>query len=295
VTAAPEPGAAGAARRGVPGALLVIAGYSLFAVMDGLSKLLAADYPVVQIVWARYVAFLVLVTAVLWPRYGRSLIATRRPWAQFGRGLLPIAGSLMIVGAFRTVPLVEVTALMFLVPLFTVALAIPLLGERVSIGQWLALLVGFVGVLVVIRPGGVTFQWPMLLPLGTAFTFALYQIVTRQLGRTESMPSLLYAIAWVGAAVMSLIVPFAWVTPDLRGAGLMALSGLVLGLGHLCIIAAFARGPAAGLAPFSYFQIVASTLIGVLVFGEVPDLWAVLGTALIIGAGIYVWRSPAKR
>ncbi|HYE01147.1 MAG TPA: DMT family transporter [Alphaproteobacteria bacterium] len=295
MTAAPEPGAAGAARRGVPGALLVIAGYSLFAVMDGLSKLLAADYPVVQIVWARYVAFLVLVTAVLWPRYGRSLIATRRPWAQFGRGLLPIAGSLMIVGAFRTVPLVEVTALMFLVPLFTVALAIPLLGERVSIGQWLALLVGFVGVLVVIRPGGVTFQWPMLLPLGTAFTFALYQIVTRQLGRTESMPSLLYAIAWVGAAVMSLIVPFAWVTPDLRGAGLMALSGLVLGLGHLCIIAAFARGPAAGLAPFSYFQIVASTLIGVLVFGEVPDLWAVLGTALIIGAGIYVWRSPAKR
>jgi drug/metabolite transporter (DMT)-like permease len=191
-------------------------------------------------------------------------------------------------------PLADATAISFASPLLVVALSAPLLGERVSVHGWVGVACGFAGVLVIARPGAGAIAWAALFPLATALLFALYQVLTRLVSRGDD-PSV--TLAWtvtVGLVLTTpLLVPY-W-HPVGGGADwlLLALSGVLFGAGQYLLIRAFAMAPAAVLAPFTYAQIVAAVVFGVAVFGEVPDLWTMVGTALLVLAGVYVLRRQA--
>ena len=185
--------------------------------------------------------------------------------------------------------------LMFVSPLMLTALAVPLLKERVGLHRWSAVVIGFLGVLIIVRPGGTTMQWAALLPLLTAFLYALYQIATRVLSRTTpSLVTFAYMVV-VGTAGSTLALPFVWRTPDALGWVMMAASGLLHGLAHYLVTRAFALAPAAILAPFNYAQLIGATAFGYFVFGDLPDRWTIVGALVIVAAGLYVayrerWR-----
>jgi drug/metabolite transporter (DMT)-like permease len=268
--------------------LCLVGGVVLFALMDGVSKLLTAGYPTAQLVWARY-AFAVPVLLVAnpvgaWP----SLLSSERPALQVGRALLPLLANTTAVLALAVLPLADATAITFVYPLLTVALAVPLLGERVEARAWLGVLLGFVGILVIVRPGGGALAWAALLPLATAFTFALYQVLTRLVSRADPpMVTLAWTLA-VGLVATSSVLTLAWQPPSGRDWLLLAVSGVLFGLGQLLLIRAFASAPAAVLAPFSYVQIIAAVVFGALLFGHWPDLATVGGAVLIVLAGLLV-------
>jgi drug/metabolite transporter (DMT)-like permease len=274
--------------------LLVIAAVSLYAVIDGLAKVMVQDMDVMQIIWSRYVFALPLLPFVVGRRWP-ELFATERPGLQVARGLLPIVGGIAIVLALGTMPLADATALMFVSPLMLTALVVPLLKERVGLHRWSAVVIGFLGVLIIVRPGGTTMQWAALLPLLTAFLYALYQIATRVLSRTTpSLVTFAYMVV-VGTAGSTLALPFVWRTPDALGWAMMAASGLLHGLAHYLVTRAFALAPAAILAPFNYAQLIGATAFGYFVFGDLPDRWTIVGALVIVAAGLYVayrerWR-----
>ena len=217
----------------------------------------------------------------------REFLLIGRPWLQSARALLPpLAGGAIVLGAAR-MPLADVTSIQFVAPLLVVGLSIPLLGERVAWWKWAAAGVGFMGVLVIARPGAGGFGWAILLPLTTALLSAVNQIAMRWLGAVDARISLLYT-AIIGFLVTTVPVPFFWRAPDPAGWALIALSGVMYGAAHLCMIMAFARAPASDLAPVSYVQIIAATIFGFLIFGDLPDRPTVTGALLIAGAGLYL-------
>lgn len=277
------------------GMLLMATGVSLFAVIDGMAKVLAADLPAMQIIWGRYL-FSLLPLAVLIPRrHWPTLLVTDRLPLQIVRALLPLLAGFFIVLALRHMPLADATAILFVSPLMVTALSIPLLGERVGPHRWAAVLVGFAGVVVIVRPGAGAMHWAALLPLGTAFVYALYQIATRVLSHSAAPMSTLAFTILVGLAASTLALPFGWRAPSAAQWGLLALSGILHGLSHFCIIRAFLTAGAATLAPFNYAQIVAAILFGLLVFGDFPDAVTILGALVIVAAGLYVaWRERVR-
>jgi drug/metabolite transporter (DMT)-like permease len=267
--------------------LLIVASCAVFGALDGIGKYLAADYHIVQIVWARYATFLPAALLLLGRRRWQDVWRAGRPGFQSARALLPpLAGGAIVLGAAR-MPLADATAIQFVAPLLVVGLSIPLLGERVQWWKWAAAGVGFIGVLVIARPGAGGVGWAMLLPLTTALLSALHQIATRWLGAIDPRITLLYT-AVIGFAVTTAAAPFFWTPPSVAGWALFALSGIMYGVAHYCMILAYARAPASDLAPVSYVQIVAATIFGFLVFGDLPDRATFAGALLIVGAGLYV-------
>jgi drug/metabolite transporter (DMT)-like permease len=267
--------------------LLVIAAVTLYAVIDGLAKVMVQDMDVLQIIWARFTFALPLLPFIIGRRWS-ELLHVQRTGLLVARGLIPIVGGISIVLALSTMPLADATALMFVSPLMLTALAVPLLKERVGLHRWSAVVIGFLGVLVVVRPGRGAMQGAALLPLLTAFLYALYQIATRVLSRTTpAFVSFSYMVV-VGTAGSTLVLPFVWRTPDALGWAMMAASGLLHGLAHYLVTRAFALAPAAILAPFNYAQLIGATVFGYLVFRDLPDRWTIVGALVIVAAGLYV-------
>ena len=267
--------------------LLVVAAVSLYAVIDGLAKVMVQDMDVLQIIWSRFAFSLPLLPLIVGSRW-RELLGTERPGLQIARGLIPIIAGGAVVLALRVMPLADATALMFASPLMLTALAVPLLKERVGLHRWSAVIIGFVGVLIIVRPGGGTMQWAALLPLITAFVYALYQIATRVLSRSAPpLVSFTYMVI-VGTVASTLALPFVWRTPNGLGWALMAVSGLLHGLAHYLVTRAFTLAPAAILAPFNYTQLIGATVMGYLLFGDLPDRWTIVGALVIVAAGLYV-------
>jgi len=267
--------------------LLVIAAVTLYATIDGLAKLMMQDMDVMQIIWARFAFALPLLPIIVGRRWP-ELLHVERPGLLIARGLIPIVAGISIVLALSAMPLADATALMFVSPLMLTALAVPLLGEHVGLHRWSAVVIGFLGVLVIVRPGGGAMQGVALLPLLTALLYALYQIATRVLSRTTPpLVSFAYMVI-VGTVGSTLALPFVWRTPDALGWTLMAASGLLHGLAHYLVTRAFALAPAAVLAPFNYAQLIGATAFGYLVFGDLPDRWTIVGALVIVAAGLYV-------
>ena len=274
--------------------LLVALGVTFFAIIDSLAKHLEPDYSVAQIVWARYVFAVPVILAFARPSTWPSLLSSRQMAMQIGRGLLPLLASVVVVFGLAKIPLAEFTAISFAAPLLVVALSAPLLKERITIHSWIGVLLGFLGVIVIVRPGGGVISWAAIYPLALALFFALYQITTRLVSRGDApMVTLAWTIA-VGLVLTTPLLPFAWRPVSGNGWLLLILSGIFFGLSHLVLIRAFSMAPAAVLTPFTYAQIIAATLLGVVVFGDVPDAWAVAGMALIALAGLYVLRRQAS-
>lgn len=258
--------------------------------MDGFGKLLAENYSVIQIVWARYAFAIPIVLLMANRGTWQAALRFDRPWLQLLRGVLPLVASMSVIVGLTLMPLADFTAISFASPLLVVALAAPVLKERISVHSWIGVLCGFLGILIIVRPGVGVIAWAALFPLATAFLFALYQLLTRLVSRVSDPLVSLGWIIFVGFALTTPMLPFAWQEVTGRGWALLVLTGLLFGMGHFLVIRAFSIAPAAVLTPFTYVQIVAAIAFGIAVFGEVPDLWAMAGTALIIASGLYVLR-----
>jgi drug/metabolite transporter (DMT)-like permease len=269
---------------------LFVAGVSCFAVMDGLGKLLSADFPLVQLVWARSAFAIPVILATTAPAGWLSLLRCERPFLQITRGLLPLLAGAAVLLGLRFMSLADATVITFAAPLFVVALSAPILRERVGMAAWIGVVLGFLGVLIVVQPGTGSISWAALLPLTTAFLFALYQMLTRLASRGDPPAT---ALAWTiltGFLLTTPFLPLGWSNGNRVAWLLLILSGLLYGTGQLLLIRALAAAPANILTPFTYTQIVGAVIFGMLVLGELPDPWTFIGTALIVLAGLCVVR-----
>lgn len=263
---------------------------ALFNGMDVVSKMLAADHPVVQVAWSRYLFHTLFLLPLLLPRRrgARPLLAAVQPWLQLVRGLGMFGSTVFFILALGRMPIAEAAAIGFISPLFVTALSVPLLGERVEAWRWSALLVGFAGVLVVMRPGSGAFDSAAIYPVLSSVCWALALIASRRIHTADPPSTTLAWTALVGLILASLAVPFFWVTPDLGGWLTMAVMGALSALAQYALIRAFVLGSASLLAPFAYSQMIWATLFGFLAFGAIPDLWTWVGAGIIVASGLYI-------
>lgn len=267
-----------------------------FAVLDCGAKWLVQSMPVLQAVWLRFLFHAAFSTALLVPKFGVGILRTRRPKLQFLRAMfMPVMTGLNF-WALQYLQLAETGAIQFSVPIIIALIAAPLLGERMDRARWMAILVGFIGVLVIVRPGTEGFHPALLLSLINALLYALFNLMTRQLAAHDS-PETTQIYSSVGATLA--ITPFAlaaWQAPP--GAlewSILVLIGISGGLGHYLLALAHRYAPASVLAPFLYQQIVWMVLLGYLVFGDVPDAAVLAGGAIVIASGAYLLYRERER
>lgn len=277
------------------GILYILAAVMVIATMDMLAKYLVRDYSVPLIAWARYNFHIILLLPLLARLGPRKILTTRRLGLQVGRASLLLATTFLIFGALSFIPLADMTTLSLAAPLIATGLSVPILRERVGRRRWIAVLIGFVGVLVVVRPGAGILDWGAVLALAAAVTFGLYQITTRAISRTDGPLTTLFYTALVGAIVTNIIVPFYWQWPSPAGWVYLALTGGLGALGQYLFIKAYGHAPASTLAPYIYTVLIWSAGLGVLAFGDFPDAWTLTGAAIIISSGIYVWHRERRR
>jgi drug/metabolite transporter (DMT)-like permease len=284
------------AEQPVKGIVLICLAVLLFASHDTLAKYLSVFYPIVMVVWARYVVHTLLMLVIFVPRTGFSaVVRTKRPGLQLLRALCLIGTSLFFTTGLRYIPLAEATSVNFLAPLLVTALSVPLLGEQVTRSQWLAVLAGFVGVLIVVRPGGALFTPAILLPLCSALCFGFYQLLTRKLSGIDSPTTSNFLTGIFNSLIMSALLPFFWSTPTLLHASFMIGLGTCGMLGHMLLTQAFRHAAPAMLAPFSYGQILFAGMYGYLIFGHTPDMFGIIGIAVICLSGLAVAWGQRKR
>lgn len=269
----------------------------MFSAMDTLAKLTVRHYPLGSLIWFRYVIHLAFMLLLLAPRMGIGLVKTARPGLQLLRGALLVGSTAFFYLSLRYLPLAEAAAISFIGPVLTTVLSGPLLGEKVSRRQWAAVSLGFAGVLVIVRPGGGVFAPQAVFPLATALCFSLYQIVTRQVAGRENPMTTLFYTALVGAGLTSLALPLSWQTPTPAQFGTMVAIGLLGGAGHFLLIRAVSHASPMALAPFAYSQLVWSTLLGWIAFGDFPGGGSLLGMLIVIAAGLLAvnWRHMRRR
>lgn len=282
---------AAANRRGI---LLVILATAMFVALDATAKYLSQSYPVPQVMWARFFFHLVVVL-VLCARRLPAVLYTQRPGLQFVRSILMLATNGAFFFAIQSMPLADATAIVFAGPLLITALSVPLLGEHVGPRRWVAVAIGFLGALVIIRPGPGILQGVAVLPLISATLFSLYQISTRVLSRFDDpMTTLLYTSV-LGAFLLTCGLPWYWRAPDLEGWLLMAFAGFVGALSQLALIKAIESAPLSVIAPFNYVGLVWAISLGYLVFGDLPDALTFVGAAIIVASGLYVLHREKAR
>ncbi len=274
------------------GVALQLAALATFVVMDTLIKLLAAGYPVTQVMWARFLFGFITVAIALRLTAGHVPWRSRAPGWQTLRSLTLAACNFLFTTALVHIPLADATAVGFASPLFTITLAAIVLKESVGWRRWVGVAIGLLGVVVLLRPPFIfaaePVHWAMLLPLGTAALFAVYQILTRRLAGLDDPRTTIFHTSLAAAVVMSATMPLAWTWPTAGGWAALVLLGILGGAGHGLLVLAFARAPASLLAPMSYTQIIWAVLAGALVFGDIPDVLTVVGMAIVAVGGILV-------
>ena len=273
----------------VVGILLAILAGFLFVTSDTVVKLARQDLPVAMVVWGRFTAHFLLMLLMFPGKKIKQLFKVNNLKLVIIRGILLLLCTFLFFTAIGYIGLAEANSIMFISPFFVVALSIPLLKEQVGIRRWSAVVIGFVGILIILRPGFQEIHWAYLLIIGVAFFFALFTILTRTLSFTETAISMWFYTALVGMLGSSAIVWHYWQTPTLDQTLMLLLIGAIGGGSHYIIIKAYQRASASILAPFQYFQIIWATVYGLLIFDTAPDGWTWLGTAIIIASGLYVW------
>ncbi|MSO93493.1 MAG: DMT family transporter [Rhodospirillales bacterium] len=262
--------------------------------MEATGKVLVLDYPMIQVVWARLAFHSACLAPLIGPRLP-SLFVTKR----LGLHLLRSSTQVVSLGFFFTavgfIPLADASAIHLLSPLFVVALAAPWLGERAGVRTWIGVIAGFLGALIIIRPGTGTMHWAALLPVCSALSTSVLHITTRKLSQTEGTLTILVYTSLVGVVVYSLAVPFVWVTPDLAGWALMILMGCLGFWANFAQIKAFQWASASTASPFIYTGLVWATGYGFVLFGDLPDRWTVLGMMTIAASGIYILRQERRK
>ncbi len=276
------------------GVALVAGATFLFAVADTLGKHLAVLHAVTLILAARYTVNLGIVTAVMWPRHRAALWRTQRTGLVILRGLCLALASISMLLALRVMPVAETVAIIYITPVLVLLAAGPVLGERVSIWGWIGAALGFAGVLLVARPGSGLDPWGVALTLMNASLATGYHLLTRVLARTETTMALMVHTALVGTVVLCGMLAAMGPGP-LPGAvdlGLMLALGALATAGHLMFTSAYREAPAATLAPVNYLHIAFATVLGWLVFSQIPDALGFAGMAMIAAAGLLAaWRA----
>jgi drug/metabolite transporter (DMT)-like permease len=232
---------------------------------------------------------MLVVTPFAWQRIGAGFWRTHHPALQFLRSAFLLTATLCFFGALRYLPLAEGSAITFLAPIFVIVLSGPLLGERPTRSRWVASVAGFMGILILVRPGSAIFHPATLLLVVAALCNALYFLMTRKLAGENAYTTLVYS-ALVGTVGLSLALPWQLHggAPTLHEAALFLLLGLFAGLGHWFVIRAYLLAPASLLTPFAYLQIIWATLYGFAIFGQLPDRWSALGMAVIVANGLWL-------
>jgi len=277
------------------GALLTMLAMLCFASMDAISKFLVADYAVGQMMWIRYVLLTLFACFIVRRQGVRSALRTRRPGLQIARSLIAVIEGAMFVLAFRYLPLADAHAVAAMSPLMVIALAVLFLGERAGPARWLAVLAGFIGVLLIIRPGLRAFEWPVLLPLFGALLWAVYQILTRLAARTDSTDTSLIWSALVALVATSFVGPIDWQWPTASAWGLMIAIAAIGAVAHYALIRALDYAEAGAVQPYSYTLLVWAALLGFVVFGDMPDGWTILGAAVVVASGLFTWHHDRRR
>jgi drug/metabolite transporter (DMT)-like permease len=278
-----------AQRDRLTGIALMCGALFLFAGNDASAKFLNAYMDSVQVVWARYMSAFALAVIMMNPVKNPRVMRTRRPWLQLGRSTLLVVSTTLNFIALRYLQLDQTMTIMFCTPFLVALLSGPLLGEWIGWRRWIAIMVGFCGVLLVARPGAGGIHPAALMIFASALCYAFYSLSTRVLARTDSDETTNFYSNLVGAAAVTVAVPFVW-TPqsDPKVIALMCAMGLFSGFGHYLLIRAHRLAPAAVLAPFIYSEIVWMIGLGFLVFGDVPNHWTLAGVAVVILSGLYL-------
>jgi drug/metabolite transporter (DMT)-like permease len=270
---------------------------ALFPVQNAVVKLLTGLYPFQEVVWVRLATHLVLMCVVFLPRRGLALLRTQAPLQQAICSAAFLGSTFFFFSAAKSVGVTEAIAISFISPLVVTFLAWPILGERITAVRLASVMIGFTGVLIVIRPGSAVFQWASLLIVASAVSFAVYQIIVRRVAAVDSPATTVFYSALGCTLATSLLVPFHWKTPDnWRDVVLMLSLGVSGGFGHYCVARAFSYAPANLIAPLNYTQMIGSVIVGYLIFAEVPDFYTWIGSAVIIVAGLLVgWQGHTKK
>lgn len=276
------------------GIAAMIAGMAMMSSMDALAKWLGADYPIGQIVFFRNLFGLLPTLVIVWQLGGFALPRTQRWRMHLLRGLLGVTAQFSFFLGLRSLGLAEATAIAFAAPLMVTAMSVPLLGEKVGPRRWSAVVVGFLGVLIMVRPEPSSFQPAALLILLAAFCYGLIMVTTRMLARSDSNAAILLFGSTVSLAVSTVILPLGWKTPALADLAVFAALGLIGGTGMFFITQAYRHAPAAVIAPFEYTALVVAAILGFLVWQEVPDLYVWLGAFVVIAAGIYIFYRETR-
>ena len=280
----------------VIGALLMVATWQIVPFMDTIAKHLSSSYPILQIVWARFFFhFAVVFPVVVW-RHGAGAVRTDKAGLQILRGGFLLMATLLFFTSISYIPLANAVALVFIAPVILTAMSALLLREKVPVTRWIAVSVGFIAVLIIVRPGFTSFHWASLLALCTAVAFSLYLLSTRMLaGTAPPLVTLMYQ-SLLGVIAMSATLPFVWVAPAAMDWLLMVTLGVIAAVSHFLVIKAFEFADASALAPYNYTEIVMATALGYFVFGDFPDPWTWVGMALIVATAVYISvpRSPGN-
>ena len=262
----------------------------MLPIMDGFAKFLSADLPVLQITWARYFFTVAFTFPVMFFFYRNQLKWSDKPKLQFIRGLILLIANICFFYSISVISLAKALTLAFVAPLIVTSFSPLFLGEKVGFRRWSAVIIGFIGSLVVIRPGFVEINLASFAALGTGIMYGFYLIITRKLSTSDNPLLTLLLTGLVGAIIISCVMPFVWVQPTINQWSMMAAIGVFACIGHLFLILSLKYADASKLAPFSYFEIITNILIGYYFFGDFPDKWTFLGLAIIVISGIYIYQ-----
>ena len=262
----------------------------MLPIMDGFAKYLSTDLPVLQITWARYFFTVAFTFPIMFFFYRGQLKWSDKPKLQFIRGLILLIANVCFFYSISIISLAKALTLAFVAPLIVTAFSPIFLGEKVGFKRWSAVIIGFIGSLVVIRPGFVEINLASIAALGTGIMYGFYLIITRKLSTSDNPLLTLLLTGVVGALIISCVMPFVWVQPTINQWSMMAAIGVFACIGHLFLILSLKYADASKLAPFSYFEIITNIIIGYYFFSDFPDNWTFLGLFIIVLSGIYISR-----
>ena len=262
--------------------------WAILPFMDTIAKYLSADLSFFQITWARYFFTVFFTLPFMFFFFRSNLTWSSQPKLQIFRGLTLFCANVLFFYSISIISMAKALTLAFVAPLITTALSPIFLGERVGIRRWSAVIIGFIGSLIVIRPGFIELNFASFAALGTGLFYGVYLVITRKLHTSDSPLLTLLLTGIVGAVIGSFIVPTVWESPTFNQWSLLALMGIFACLGHLFLILSLKYADASKLAPFGYFEIVTNVILGYYFFSDFPHLWTWLGLTIIVSSGVYI-------
>ena len=269
------------------GIALILASTVFLGASDVTAKYLSATLPSIEIAWIRFLVFALIMSPAMVPGSPLYALRSQRPGLQAMRGVALLGSSLFFISGLRFLPIAEASATGFVAPLFVTALSIVFLGETVGVRRWLATAVGLIGVLIIVRPGTGAFHPAAFFPIVSALAWACTLIMTRMMsGRDHAITTMTYS-SIVGVCILSALVRFVWVAPSWHDILFGIFIGLASTAGQWIVVLAFRYADASVLAPFSYTQLLWVSILGFVIFGEMPDIWTVTGAVFIVGSGLY--------